>query len=151
VSDTVHTRQNRGKYKLLACVPCENCRATLYPDSAEARALPRAPGLDRLHASPRVLLLPCSLLPGGPAMSALPNVSSEAATAISTHFYPNRSIVVGRATLSGDPKYRGPGVPVRVLERLGSTRPGATLRVLVEATEFPGFAWLNSSDLETRS
>ncbi len=35
MSDTVHVRQNRGKYKLLACVPCENCRATLYPDSAE--------------------------------------------------------------------------------------------------------------------
>jgi hypothetical protein len=84
-------------------------------------------------------------------MNILPEVPREALTVISTHFYPTRSVVVGRAMLTGEPKYRGAGVPVRVLERIGSTRPGATLRVLVEAIEFPGFAWLNSSDLEVRS
>ena len=81
----------------------------------------------------------------------LPAVPDAAVTLVSTHFYPVRSVVVGRAMLTGEPRFRPAGVPVRTLERSGSTRPGATLRVLVESTDLPGFAWLNASDLETRS
>lgn len=28
-------RRNKGKHKLLACVSCEKCRETLYPDDPE--------------------------------------------------------------------------------------------------------------------
>lgn len=35
MSDIIRICQNRGKSKLLACVPCELCHETLYPDSPE--------------------------------------------------------------------------------------------------------------------
>ena len=28
---TMTTKQNRGKHRLLCCVPCERCRQTIYP------------------------------------------------------------------------------------------------------------------------
>ena len=42
--DKVRTRQNRGKAKLLACVPCEKCRATIYPGSTTSYRVREASG-----------------------------------------------------------------------------------------------------------
>ena len=86
------------------------------------------------------------------ATRQLPAVPDFATTLVSTHFYPTRSVVVGRAMLTGEPRFRCAGAPVRVLERSGSSRAGANLRILVESTDLPGYAWLNASDIEeTRS
>ena len=37
MESTSRVRQNRGKYKLLACVTCEKCLSTIYPDSPEVK------------------------------------------------------------------------------------------------------------------
>lgn len=38
MQESNHVRRNRGKFKLLACVPCEKCLSTIYPDSPDVKS-----------------------------------------------------------------------------------------------------------------